>query len=295
MLTVKNLNIFYGRKQIIENASFSIKPGEIVGLIGPNGAGKTTIMKTLLGLTKFTGSIAFNNQPITANNHKALQNVGALIENPAIYPFLSGKDNLSLYSTDKGEVAELITKLQMNSYIQRQAKSYSIGMKQKLGIALALLNHPQFVILDEPMNGLDIETTILIRKIIHEYAHKGTAFLISSHVLSELQKVMTSVIILNQGHIIMDVPVSQFQERDSQQYRLVTTDNQTAIKLLTANSITVIPTSTGLIVNKDALSQIQQILFKNQVWLRELVPNVPSFEKKIITVLKERRENSNGK
>lgn len=295
MLTVKNLNIFYGRKQIIENASFSIKPGEIVGLIGPNGAGKTTIIKSLLDLTKFTGSIAFNNQPITANNHKALQNVGALIENPAIYPFLSGKDNLSLYSTDKGEVAELITKLQMNSYIQRQAKSYSIGMKQKLGIALALLNHPQFVILDEPMNGLDIETTILIRKIIHEYAHKGTAFLISSHVLSELQKVMTSVIILNQGHIIMDVPVSQFQERDSQQYRLVTTDNQTAIKLLTANSITVIPTSTGLIVNKDALSQIQQILFKNQVWLRELVPNVPSFEKKIITVLKERRENSNGK
>ena len=295
MLTVKNLNIFYGRKQIIENASFSIKPSEIVGLIGPNGAGKTTIMKSLLGLTKFTGSIAFNNQPITAKNHKALQNVGALIENPAIYPFLSGKDNLSLYSTDKGEVAELITKLQMNSYIQRQAKSYSIGMKQKLGIALALLNHPQFVILDEPMNGLDIETTILIRKIIREYAHKGTAFLISSHVLSELQKVMTSVIILNQGHIIMDVPVSQFQERDSQQYRLVTTDNQTAIKLLTANSITVIPTSTGLIVNKDALSQIQQILFKNQVWLRELVPNVPSFEKKIITVLKERRENSNGK
>lgn len=295
MLTVKNLNIFYGRKQIIENASFSIKPGEIVGLIGPNGAGKTTIMKTLLGLTKFTGSITFNNQPITTNNHKALQNVGDLIENPAIYPFLSGKDNLSLYSTDKGEVAELITKLQMNSYIQRQAKSYSIGMKQKLGIALALLNHPQFVILDEPMNGLDIETTILIRKIIHEYAHKGTAFLISSHVLSELQKVMTSVIILNQGHIIMDVPVSQFQERDSQQYSLVTTDNQTAIKLLTANSITVIPTSTGLIVNKDALSQIQQILFKNQVWLRELVPNVPSFEKKIITVLKERRENSNGK
>ena len=295
MLTVKNLNIFYGRKQIIENASFSIKPSEIVGLIGPNGAGKTTIMKSLLGLTKFTGSIAFNNQPITANNHKALQNVGALIENPAIYPFLSGKDNLSLYSTDKGEVAELITKLQMNSYIQRQAKSYSIGMKQKLGIALALLNHPQFVILDEPMNGLDIETTILIRKIIHEYAHKGTAFLISSHVLSELQKVMTSVIILNQGHIIMDVPVSQFQERDSQQYRLVTTDNQTAIKLLTANSITVTLTSTGLIVNKDALSQIQQILFKNQVWLRELVPNVPSFEKKIITVLKERWENSNGK
>lgn len=103
MLTVNNLNIFYGHKQVIKNASFKIQPGEIVGLIGPNGAGKTTIMKTLLGLTKFTGSILFNNQPITANNHRALQKVGALIENPALYPFLSGLDNLSLYSTDEKE------------------------------------------------------------------------------------------------------------------------------------------------------------------------------------------------
>ena len=91
MLNVQNLNIYYGRKQVIKEATFQIQPGEIVGLIGPNGAGKTTIMKTLLGLTKFTGTINFNHQPITANSHQALQQVGALIENPAVYPFLSGR------------------------------------------------------------------------------------------------------------------------------------------------------------------------------------------------------------
>ena len=100
---------------------------------------------------------------------------------------------------------KLINRLGMKDYIDRKAKDYSVGMKQKLGIALALLNNPQLVILDEPMNGLDIEATILIRKLIHEYAARGTAFLISSHVLSELQKVMTSVIIINHGRIIIRV------------------------------------------------------------------------------------------
>lgn len=186
MLSVSHLNVYYGRKQAINDVSFTIKSGEIVGLIGPNGAGKTTIMKTLLGLTKFTGIVSFNQQRITASSHQALQEVGALIENPAVYPFLSGRANLALYSRDHSDLDQLIEKLGMTAYIDRLAKAYSIGMKQKLGIALALLNHPQLVILDEPMNGLDIEATILIRKIIAEYAAQGTAFIISSHVLSEL-------------------------------------------------------------------------------------------------------------
>ena len=212
MLNVSHLNVFYGRKKAINDVSFTIKSGEIVGLIGPNGAGKTTIMKTLLGLTKFTGTVSFNQQQITASSHQALQEVGALIENPAVYPFLSGRANLALYSRDRSDLDQLIKKLGMASYIDQLAKAYSIGMKQKLGIALALINHPQLVILDEPMNGLDIEATILIRKIIAEYAAQGTAFIISSHVLSELQKVMTRVMILNHRQIIMNTPISQFRD-----------------------------------------------------------------------------------
>ncbi|EEU30515.1 ABC transporter, ATP-binding protein [Limosilactobacillus coleohominis 101-4-CHN] len=288
MLNVQNLNIYYGRKQVIKEATFQIQPGEIVGLIGPNGAGKTTIMKTLLGLTKFTGTITFNHQPITANSHQPLQQVGALIENPAVYPFLSGRENLELYSQDTADMKRLINRLGMDTYIDEPAKAYSIGMKQKLGIALALLNKPKFVILDEPMNGLDIEATILIRQIIHEYAAQGTAFLISSHVLSELQKVMTSVIILNHHEIVMNVPIDQFKNAPVTQYQIKTLDNEAAAKILKANDIFYRRQNQSLFINIADIDQVQTILRHHQMMLRELVPVRKTFEQSIVEVLKEK-------
>lgn len=170
ILEVSNVNTYIGKIKIINNISLKIKAGEIVGLIGPNGAGKTTIMKTILGLTKFTGSITVGNRPVTETNHRALARVGALIEHPAIYPFLTGRQNLELYARNKRDLTQLVSTLQMDSYINNKAKGYSLGMKQKLGIAIALLNQPQLVILDEPMNGLDIEATIGVRKLIKRYA-----------------------------------------------------------------------------------------------------------------------------
>lgn len=289
MLKVQNLDIYYGRQKVIHNASFSISPGEIVGLIGPNGAGKSTIMKTILGLTKFTGTITFDGQNITPTKHAVLQHVGALIENPALYPFLTGRENLSLYANDQSELAELISLLQMDQYIDRRAGDYSVGMKQKLGIALALLNHPQLVILDEPMNGLDIEATILIRHIIHQYADQGTAFLISSHVLSELQKVMTTVVILNHHQIIMDVPIDQFRNAPVTQARLHTTDDASAAAILADHQLAVQPQKNCLLINASDVDQIQELLYANQVKLRELTPLRQTFEQAILTVLKEKR------
>lgn len=290
MLKVKNLNIYYGRKIAIKNASFTIAPGEIVGLIGPNGAGKTTIMKTLLGLTKFTGSINFDDQQITAGNHRALAKVGALIENPAIYPFLSGKENLALYSRNKDNLSQLVNRLGMASYIDRPAKSYSIGMKQKLGIALALLNHPELVILDEPMNGLDVEATILIRKIIHDYATNGTAFLISSHVLSELQKVMTSVIILNHQEIVMDVPIDKFKNIKATHYRLKAANNERTRELLSTNGLPFEYQDNAFIIGTQDIGQAQQLLYQHQILLTELSPVRQTFEQAIVNVLEKKRE-----
>lgn len=289
MLNVENLNVYYGRKHVIKNASFHIEPGEIVGLIGANGAGKTTIMKTLLGLTKFTGTVTFNDQKITASNHKALQQVGALIENPAIYPFLSGKENLELYSHNDDDLNKLITRMGMNSYIDEPAKSYSIGMKQKLGIALALVNNPQLVILDEPMNGLDIEATISIRKLIHEYAASGTAFLISSHVLSELQKVMTSVIILNHREIIMDVPINKFRNAKVLHYQLNTTNNQQSQQLLKANNILFNQNDNHFVINTQDIDKVQTLLYQNNILLTELSPIQKTFEQAIVNILREKR------
>lgn len=186
MLLIKNVNTYIKGQKIIKNINSSISPGNIVGLIGPNGAGKTTIMKTILGLTKFDGNISMNQHSITENNHYALSDVGALIEHPAIYPFLTGSQNLELYSHDNGDTKQIVSLLKMNDYINKKSKHYSLGMKQKLGIAIALLNKPKLVILDEPMNGLDVESTIIVRNIIQQYASTGTTFLISSHILSEL-------------------------------------------------------------------------------------------------------------
>lgn len=287
MLKVQNLNVYYGRKRVIQNANFAVQPGEIVGLIGPNGAGKSTIMKTLLGLTKFTGTITFNDQPITVGHHQALAAVGALIENPALYPFLTGRENLALYARDPADLTQLVATLGMISYIDRRAQDYSIGMKQKLGIALALINHPQLVILDEPMNGLDIESTILIRQVIHEYARRGAAFLISSHVLSELQKVMTSVIILNHHRIIMDVPMTKFQP-EQDEYQLVTTDMAATARLLQRWAIEFHQVAGGIVIGAKSIDKVQRRLLQNNICLRELAPRQLSFEQQIVDILRQK-------
>lgn len=287
MLKAENLNVYYGNKKVISNASFDISPGEIVGLIGPNGAGKSTIMKTLLGLTKFTGKVLLNNKNILTQHQEISNKVGALIEGPAAYPFLSGKENLELYSNDESDMDNLIRLLKMEPYIDQRVKNYSIGMKEKLGIALALLNNPEFVILDEPMNGLDIESTILVRKIIKEYSSRGTAFLISSHVLSELQKVMTSIIIVNRGKIIMDLPIEDFHQMQSSHYQINTENNQKTLNLFKANNITVENDEDHIIISNSDLRKAQQVIFSNGLTLTELMPADSNFEQAIVSVLQK--------
>lgn len=289
MLKVNNVNIYYGRKRAVSNVSFTIKPGEIVGLIGPNGAGKTTIMKTLLGLTKFNGQISFNGQPITESNHRVLTNVGALIEEPAIYPFLSGKQNLQLYSHDANNLNKLVQRLGMASYIDRRAKEYSVGMKQKLGIALAFLNNPQLIILDEPMNGLDVEATILIRKMIKEYAANGTAFLISSHVLSELQKVMTSVVIINNGQVIMDTSIAKFNHQNRSLLMLKTSNMEVSKTLIQQYLVHDKQIPGYLIIHQEDNEEVQKLLFNKQIHLTELKPYSLSFEQAIVQILRKKR------
>lgn len=289
MLRVNEMNTFIGRKRIIKNVSLQVSPGDIVGLVGPNGAGKTTIMKTILGLAKFTGSISINDKEVTENNHNALSEVGALIEHPAIYPFLSGLQNLDLYSHDKHDVMNIISMLQMDAYIKDKAKGYSLGMKQKLGIAIALLNHPKLIILDEPMNGLDVEATIGVRKIIKQYAEQGTAFLISSHILSELQKVMTRIVLINDGKIIVNRDIKEFNQISHQKYRLDTEENELSMQLLKSNNIPIFENEDYLLVKKEDIFKAQDILYKNQIHLKEMSPVNANFEQIIVSILEKQR------
>lgn len=293
MLKVSGIDTFINQKKIIKDVSFQITPGSIVGLIGPNGAGKTTIMKTILGLTRFTGQISLDGQIITEKKHLALKEVGALIEHPAVYPFLTGRQNLILYSKDKADQGNIISMLEMNEYIDQKAKNYSLGMKQKLGIAIALLNHPKLVILDEPMNGLDIEATILIRKIIQQYAAAGCAFLISSHILSELQKVMTQIILIKEGRLIIDKPRATFVDHDVSSYRIVTDNNSAAVRLLQENKITAQLFTDYFVVQRESVRVVEQLLIAENFELWELTPLQPSFETTIVKLIASQGDVSN--
>ena len=288
-LKLDNVSTFVGKTVLVKNATFEVKPGEIIGLIGPNGAGKTTIMKTILGLMKFKGKVVVNGQEVSENDHHALTKVGALIEHPAIYPFLTGMQNLTLYAHDQKDMANLISNLQMGSYINNKAKGYSLGMKQKLGIAIALLNQPQIVILDEPMNGLDIESTIRVRKLIKRYSDQGTAFLISSHILSELQKVMTRVVLISGGQIILNKEIAEFEKISHQKYHLTTDNNKLAKKIFAAYQITFTANENYLIVSQKDIYKIQDLLFKEGVHLKEMLPLEANLEQIVVDILAGKR------
>ena len=290
MLSVQNVDVFINQKEIIHQASFQVPAGAVIGLVGPNGAGKTTIMKTILGLTKFSGRIQIDNQEVTENNHQALQQVGALIEHPAIYPFLTGLQNLELYSQDHQDLQEVVSLVQMESYLNQRAKNYSLGMKQKLGIALALLNKPRLVILDEPMNGLDIEATITIRKIIKQYAQQGTAFLISSHVLSELQKVMTGIVLLNAGQVVMDKTVKEFTQEPQQQYQVLTDNQSQAQELLQKKQIKFSSSGPYLLISHADILSAQTVFYTHNLHLLELTPVKANFEELIVDLLQQQRK-----
>ena len=290
MLSVQNVDVFINQKEIIHQASFQVPTGAVIGLVGPNGAGKTTIMKTILGLTKFSGSIRIDNQEVTENNHQALQQVGALIEHPAIYPFLTGLQNLELYSQDHQDLQEVVSLVQMESYLNQRAKNYSLGMKQKLGIALALLNKPRLVILDEPMNGLDIEATITIRKVIKQYAQQGTAFLISSHVLSELQKVMTGIVLLNAGQVVMDKTVKEFTQEPQQQYQVLTDNQSQAQELLQKKQIKFSSSGPYLLISHADILSAQTVFYTHNLHLLELAPIKANLEELIVDLLQQQRK-----
>ena len=288
-LQLDNVSTFVGKTVLVKNATFEVKPGEIIGLIGPNGAGKTTIMKTILGLMKFKGKVVVNGREVSENDHQALDKAGALIEHPAIYPFLTGMQNLTLYAHDQKDMANLISELQMDSYINNKAKGYSLGMKQKLGIAIALLNQPQIVILDEPMNGLDIESTIKVRKLIKRYSDQGTAFLISSHILSELQKVMTRVVLISGGQIILNKEVTEFEKISYQKYHLTTENNKLAKKIFAAYQITFTENENYLIVSQNDIYKIEDLLFNEGVHLKEILPLEANLERIVVDVLEKKR------
>ena len=208
-LSVRNLTKTIGKKQIIKGISFDLKAGEVFGFLGPNGAGKTTTIRMIVGLIKPTsGVIEICGHNIRTDFKKAMAKMGCIVENPELYPYLTGEENLRHFAAmlpDVGDtrIAEVTEMAGLTERIGDRVKTYSLGMRQRLGIAQALLNEPRVLILDEPTNGLDPAGIREMRQFIRELAEKnGLSVLVSSHLLSEIQLLCDRVAIVASGEVI---------------------------------------------------------------------------------------------
>ena len=210
VINVNDLHKSFKKKEILKGISLDVNEGEVLGLVGPNGAGKTTLLKCICGLLSFnSGSITVNGQSVASIGSSICTNVGVLIEETCAYPNLTGFANLRILAdmyetkiTDE-EINTIVDIVDLKDNINKKFKTYSLGMKQRLGIAMALLNSPKILILDEPINGLDVAGAKNIRELIKFLAEKrNIAVIISSHILSELDKTCDRAAFIKDGKII---------------------------------------------------------------------------------------------
>ena len=272
VLKCENIKKQIKDKVLVEKISFSIKKGDTVGLIGPNGAGKTTIIKLILGLIKLTeGKVYINGYDIQKDFIKAIEKVGAIVENPDLYMYLSGYDNLKITANNykditKDRIKEIIKIVGLEKRIKDKVSTYSLGMRQRLGIAEAIINNPELLILDEPTNGLDVNGIIEMRNLIKRLSHQGIAILISSHNLTEIDNLCNRIIAIKNGRIITDDTIESFKTFSNEQTYILELDHlddldkamcKEKFEVLEKNRIRVY-------INKNSISEIMKNLLNNK-------------------------------
>lgn len=242
IVQTKHLSKAIDGKKLVEDVNIHVKKGGIYGFLGPNGAGKTTVMKMITNLWKPTnGMVILFGQALEPGSYEVLKRMGSMIEFPSFYEHMSGKDNLQLHCEymgyyNKGSVEEALEMLHLSEAADKPAGSYSLGMKQRLGIARAILCRPELVILDEPANGLDPagmkQIRDLFRMLCTEY---GMTFMISSHLLSEIESIADTVGIIHRGKMLKEISMKEIAEMNTAYLELAVEDTKKAAYLLTEN------------------------------------------------------------
>lgn len=239
LLEIKNLKKSYNGKRVLDIDSLEIEESSIYGLIGKNGAGKSTLMKIVLGLVKKDdGMIKVFGQELNSKNQKEFnKNLGALIENPSFYDHLTGYENLEIICKLKGikkdEIKKTLDLVGLNNVGKKKSREYSLGMKQRLGIAMALIGSPKLLILDEPINGLDPQGIEEMRNLFRNIVrNSSTSILISSHILDEIEKISTHIGILKEGNLTYNGSLEDYRRLHPPFISLRTSDNEKALELL---------------------------------------------------------------
>lgn len=241
LLTIDNLSKTYGGKKVLDINHFDLPAGAIYGLIGPNGAGKSTLMKAILGLIERDGGdmVLFGEKVVPKNQKMLNRKLGALIERPAYYDHLTGRENLSILCTlkgmDKKHIFPALEAVGLETKANEKVRTYSLGMKQRLGIAMAIIGEPKLLILDEPINGLDPVGTLDMRRLFLQLAEeKNTTILISSHILDEVEKIATHIAMLQKGHLIYDGTLEDYRRLHPPILSIRTSDNEKATEVLSS-------------------------------------------------------------
>jgi ABC-2 type transport system ATP-binding protein len=294
ILSIQNLNKRYGGLQALKNVSLEITKGNVYGLLGPNGSGKSTTLGIILNVVnKTSGEYSWFGGNL--QTHEALKKVGAIIERPNFYPYMTAEQNLKLVCKIKNiDYSKVDEKLELVGLTERKNSkfsTFSLGMKQRLAIASALLNDPEILILDEPTNGLDPQGIHQIRDIIKQIASKGTTILLASHLLDEVEKVCSHVLVLRKGQVLYCGPVDGVSANEGF-FELQADDTENLILVLQSHpSVDKITTADGkvLVYLKKNLEskELNQYLFSNNISLSHLVKRKNSLEEQFLELTKQ--------
>ena len=289
----------YGRVLAVDRLSLQVPRGHVFGLLGPNGAGKTTVMGMLLGLVRPTSG-SFSLLGTDGTGRDALRRIGAIVETPAFYPYLSGRRNLAYFQgvmgrNDSRELDRLLELVGLAGRANDAFKTYSLGMKQRLGLAYALLGDPELLLLDEPTNGMDPAGMAEVRDLIRDLGSEGRTILLSSHLLHEVEQVCDSVAIIARGRLVVQGDVADLL-RPQEQVRLRTTDDARALTILTASdeieAARAEDDALVVTIAHERSSELTALLSKAEVYVTEIAPLQVSLEQYFLDVTGENGERS---
>jgi ABC-type multidrug transport system ATPase subunit len=285
MIVTNDLVKRYGKVTAVDGVNLDVREGDRYGLLGPNGSGKTTLVRMLLALVYATsGTISVLGRPVPRKAHEVLAEIGAMVEAPAAYPHLSGRSNLMLFDaagpggsrrTRKARVGEALERVGLGGIDRRPVKAYSLGMRQRLGLAAALLRSPRLLILDEPTNGLDPRGIREIRDLMTELNDAGTTVFLSSHLLAEVEQFCTRVGVMDRGRLVLQESLADLQAPTG--LVAVTTPDPVRVRDVLDGRVASVDGSVVLVRHDDP-AELNALLVSNDIRVASIGPRLRTLE-----------------
>ncbi len=283
MIEVERLTKRYGKTIAVDDLSFKVEPARVTGFLGPNGAGKTTTLRMILGLASPTnGTTKIDGRPFRELD-EPMRRVGAVLETSNFHPGRSGRNHLRVIAAASGlpksRVEEVLELVAMKEMAKRRVKGYSLGMRQRLGLAAALLGDPEILVLDEPANGLDPAGIRWLRDLLRSLAGQGRTVLVSSHLLAEMEQIADDVIVIHHGKFVVQASTAELARRATSRVRARSPQADRLRELLSAESIPIEMTEDGaLAIGETTAAHVGEVAAANGVVLHELVGETATLE-----------------